>query len=88
MSEVGSNGNGNGNGNASPGGTEEPDLYVSQQNEDDLGEREVFSKLVKPRVRYDVEVITKLVVYAGEFIVFFPIIFLLDTPNDSFHSAN
>lgn len=80
--------NGNGNGNASPGGTEEPDLYVSQQNEDDLGEREVFSKLVKPRVRYDVEVITKLVVYAGEFIIFFPVTFLLDTPNDSFHSAN
>ncbi|KAI2632214.1 PAP2-domain-containing protein [Hypoxylon sp. NC1633] len=42
---------------------EEPDLYVGQQ--DELGEREVFSKLVKPRVRYDVEVVTKLVVYCG-----------------------
>ncbi|KAI1337660.1 PAP2-domain-containing protein [Xylariaceae sp. FL0016] len=41
----------------------EPELYVGQQ--DELGEKEVFSKLVKPRVRYDVEVITKLVVYAG-----------------------
>ncbi|KAI0799369.1 PAP2 superfamily-domain-containing protein [Xylaria sp. FL0064] len=41
----------------------EPDLYVRQQ--DELSEKEVFSKLVKPRVRYDVEVITKLVVYAG-----------------------
>ncbi|KAI1457829.1 PAP2-domain-containing protein [Annulohypoxylon moriforme] len=42
---------------------EEPDVYVGQQ--DELGEHEVFSKLVKPRVRYDVEVVTKLVVYAG-----------------------
>ncbi|KAL2020534.1 hypothetical protein VTK56DRAFT_8334 [Thermocarpiscus australiensis] len=40
-----------------------PDLYVGQ--EDELGEKEVFSKLVKPRVRYDVEVVTKLVVYTG-----------------------
>lgn len=35
--------------------------------EDRLGEREMFSQLIKPRVRYDVEVITKLVVYTGEF---------------------
>ena len=28
-------------------------------------EREMFSKLEKPRVRYDVEVITKLIVYSG-----------------------
>ncbi|KAJ5488816.1 Dihydrosphingosine 1-phosphate phosphatase [Penicillium diatomitis] len=28
-------------------------------------EREVFSQIKKPRVRYDVEVVTKLVVYAG-----------------------
>ena len=28
-------------------------------------EREMFSNLEKPRVRYDVEVITKLIVYAG-----------------------
>ncbi|KAI1427965.1 PAP2 superfamily-domain-containing protein [Xylaria sp. FL1777] len=41
----------------------EPDMYVGQQGE--LSDKEVFSKLVKPRVRYDVEVITKLVVYAG-----------------------
>ncbi|KAK4179471.1 PAP2 superfamily-domain-containing protein [Triangularia setosa] len=33
--------------------------------EDELGEKEVFSRLVKPRVRYDVEVVTKLVVYTG-----------------------
>jgi hypothetical protein len=39
------------------------DLYLGE--EDELGEKEVFSKLVKPRVRYDVEVVTKLVVYTG-----------------------
>ncbi|KAI1411288.1 PAP2-domain-containing protein [Hypoxylon sp. FL1857] len=41
----------------------EPDVYIGQQ--DELGEHEVFSKLIKPRVRYDVEVVTKLVVYCG-----------------------
>jgi dihydrosphingosine 1-phosphate phosphatase len=35
-------------------------------SEDELGEKELFSKLVKPRVRYDVEVVTKLIVYAGK----------------------
>ncbi|KAI1076392.1 PAP2-domain-containing protein [Whalleya microplaca] len=50
-------GKGNGNGNA------EPDLYIGSQ--DELGEKEVFSKLIKPRVRYDVEVVTKLIVYTG-----------------------
>ncbi|KAI1135367.1 PAP2-domain-containing protein [Hypoxylon sp. FL0543] len=44
-------------------GNAEPDVYIGQQ--DELGEHEVFSKLIKPRVRYDVEVVTKLVVYAG-----------------------
>ncbi|KAJ8130716.1 hypothetical protein O1611_g2915 [Lasiodiplodia mahajangana] len=43
--------------------SDEPEMYIGQH--DELGEKEVFSKLVKPRVRYDVEVITKLVVYAG-----------------------
>ncbi|KAG8669597.1 Long-chain base-1-phosphate phosphatase [Fusarium poae] len=33
--------------------------------EDRLGEKEMFSQLIKPRVRYDVEVVTKLVVYTG-----------------------
>ncbi|KAF4339997.1 sphingoid base-phosphate phosphatase [Fusarium beomiforme] len=33
--------------------------------EDGLGEKEMFSQLIKPRVRYDVEVVTKLVVYTG-----------------------
>lgn len=39
-------------------------IYVGQ--EDELEEKEVFSRLVKPRVRYDVEVVTKLVVYTGK----------------------
>lgn len=47
----------------------EPDVYIGQH--DELGEKEVFSKLIKPRVRYDVEVVTKLVVYAGMLCVFF-----------------
>ena len=33
--------------------------------EDEMNDREMFLSLEKPRVRYDVEVITKLVVYAG-----------------------
>ncbi|KAJ2894407.1 hypothetical protein MKZ38_007547 [Zalerion maritima] len=43
--------------------SDEPEIYVSRENE--LGEQEVFSRLTRPRVRYDVEVVTKLVVYAG-----------------------
>ncbi|CAK7264747.1 Long-chain base-1-phosphate phosphatase [Sporothrix epigloea] len=42
---------------------DEPELFVGRQ--DELGEREMFEKLVKPRVRYDVEVVTKLIVYTG-----------------------
>lgn len=33
--------------------------------EDEKNDRKMFSTLEKPRIRYDVEVITKLVVYAG-----------------------
>ncbi|TKA43951.1 hypothetical protein B0A55_13728 [Friedmanniomyces simplex] len=33
--------------------------------EDEQKDRELFSAVEKPRIRYDVEVITKLVVYAG-----------------------
>ncbi|KAH7039980.1 PAP2 superfamily protein [Microdochium trichocladiopsis] len=44
-------------------GSEEPNLFVAEQ--DELSDKEVFLKLIKTRVRYDVEVITKLVVYAG-----------------------
>lgn len=41
-------------------------MVLQQHREDELGEREMFSRLVKPRVRYDVEVVTKLVVYTGK----------------------
>ena len=37
----------------------------SERRQDEREEREMFSKLEKPRVRYDVEVITKLIVYSG-----------------------
>ena len=37
----------------------------ADRRQDEKEEREIFSKLEKPRVRYDVEVITKLVVYTG-----------------------
>lgn len=36
--------------------------------EDKENDRELFARLEKPRVRYDVEVITKLVVYAGKYL--------------------
>ena len=39
----------------------------SERRQDEREEREMFSKLEKPRVRYDVEVITKLIVYSGMF---------------------
>jgi hypothetical protein len=32
---------------------------------DELQEKQMFSGLQKPRVRYDVEVVTKLIVYSG-----------------------
>lgn len=34
-------------------------------DDDERAEAEVFMKIEKPRVRYDVEVVTKLVVYSG-----------------------
>ena len=37
-----------------------------ERRQDEKEEREMFSKLEKPRVRYDVEVVTKLIVYIGE----------------------
>lgn len=39
---------------------------VNDDQDDGMGEEEVFARLVRPRVRYDVEVVTKLVVYAGK----------------------
>lgn len=38
----------------------------SERRQDEREEREMFSRLEKPRVRYDVEVITKLIVYTGK----------------------
>lgn len=49
-------------------GDEGEAMFVQQHREDELGEREMFSRLVKPRVRYDVEVVTKLVVYTGKLV--------------------
>ncbi|KAF4630515.1 hypothetical protein G7Y89_g7628 [Cudoniella acicularis] len=45
------------------GRDDEAVILVGQHNE--LEEKELFSRLEKPRVRYDVEVVTKLVVYTG-----------------------
>ena len=40
---------------------------VSQdRRENEKEEREIFSAITRPRVRYDVEVITKLIVYSGK----------------------
>lgn len=36
------------------------------RRDDERDEREIFSKLEKPRVRYDVEVVTKMIVYFGK----------------------
>jgi hypothetical protein len=48
-------------------GEDEPvDILIGRT--DELGEKEMFLALTKPRVRYDVEVVTKLVVYAGKFL--------------------
>lgn len=41
-------------------------LFVQRTEQTELGEKEMFEQLVKPRVRYDVEVVTKLVVYTGK----------------------
>jgi hypothetical protein len=42
------------------------ELIIRSHNE--LEEKEMFSRLEKPRVRYDVEVVTKLVVYSGKLV--------------------
>jgi membrane-associated phospholipid phosphatase len=43
------------------------DVYSHTQTptEEENEKREIFMKLTKPRVRYDVEVVTKLIIYAG-----------------------
>jgi len=45
---------------------DDAEIFVGLQNE--LEEKEMFSRLEKPRVRYDVEVVTKLVVYTGKLV--------------------
>lgn len=47
--------------------TQEPPTPTSSDSgkDDEQQDRKLFSALEKPRIRYDVEVITKLVVYAG-----------------------
>lgn len=42
------------------------DTAVSEPSRREQGEKEMFERLQKPRVHYDVEVVTKLIVYAGE----------------------
>lgn len=39
------------------------DVMVDEEEKED---REIFSMLERPRVRYDVEVVTKLIVYSGK----------------------
>ena len=46
-----------------PGGITRSASQDRRQNEKE--DREMFSQLEKPRVRYDVEVVTKLIVYTG-----------------------
>ncbi|KAH7155098.1 hypothetical protein B0J13DRAFT_593446 [Dactylonectria estremocensis] len=53
---------GNGDITASPV-VEDDSIEILVTEEDGLGEKEMFSLLVKPRVRYDVEVVTKLIIY-------------------------
>ncbi|KAF7543046.1 hypothetical protein G7Z17_g11064 [Cylindrodendrum hubeiense] len=55
---------GNGDITASPV-ADDDQIEIVVTEEDGLGEQEMFSLLVKPRVRYDVEVVTKLVIYTG-----------------------
>ncbi|KAF1846771.1 uncharacterized protein K460DRAFT_356402 [Cucurbitaria berberidis CBS 394.84] len=39
--------------------------FIQSSTEEENEKREIFMKLTKPRVRYDVEVVTKLIVYTG-----------------------
>lgn len=48
----------------SPGGGK-PTSAQEAQAMDELQEKQLFSNIQKPRVRYDVEVVTKLIVYSG-----------------------
>jgi hypothetical protein len=60
-----------GTGKVSPGVITPPKDadYASQRvqspTEEEVEKRELFKSITKPRVRYDVEVVTKLIVYSG-----------------------
>ncbi|KAJ9644681.1 Long-chain base-1-phosphate phosphatase [Coniosporium tulheliwenetii] len=41
------------------------DIFAESQQDDGKEDQEIFSSLERPRVRYDVEVVTKLIVYSG-----------------------
>lgn len=49
----------------SPHPLSSPEEEKAEQDVDDLQERQLFSSIQRPRVRYDVEVVTKLIVYSG-----------------------
>lgn len=42
-----------------------PPQTSPEKGVEEASEEEVFSRITKPRVRYDVEVVTKLIVYSG-----------------------
>lgn len=44
----------------------EAEFAVQTPAEAESEKREIFMQLLKPRVRYDVEVVTKLIIYSGE----------------------
>ncbi|KAL8718202.1 MAG: hypothetical protein Q9225_004629 [Loekoesia sp. 1 TL-2023] len=49
-----------------PSAMSTPDRRLSEdRRQHEMDEKEIFSMVEKPRVRYDVEVVTKLIVYAG-----------------------
>lgn len=45
--------------------TGDPDGKTDIRGDEEKEDREMFMRLERPRVRYDVEVITKLIVYSG-----------------------
>lgn len=53
----------------SSGSAGSEDVFADSQQEDGQEEQEMFLSLEKPRVRYDVEVVTKLIVYSGEYCI-------------------
>lgn len=50
-----------------PSAEEDEKDEILTRRETEAEEKEVFSHIAKPRVRYDVEVVTKMVIYSGEY---------------------